>query len=320
MKVYRLCDENEVQDILSRHTLQDIGNLFKSDCKKNTHNYIDGKKYMHLFDDIYSVLFLNSNKGKYICVYDIPIDILDVNKGIGYYLDYVSFSKMINITEYAVESKNIKYNYLDKIYFITNDLDFDYYPDENEFYSCLTLKYDFEKQKQLKSILMDDDILNSINKNINKLLELIPEINGMIGFEHRHPHHHLDVWNHTLLALSKAKKDFEIRLVLLLHDIGKPYSFLDGEVRHFYNHAYVSSNMAKEILNRLQYSSQFINKICSLISNHDTPITNKQIKDYIDFCLKLYEIQRCDALAHNPYKLEKRLIYLDDIKRKIKVL
>lgn len=39
MKVYRLCDENEVQDILSRHTLQDIGNLFKSDCKKNTHNY-----------------------------------------------------------------------------------------------------------------------------------------------------------------------------------------------------------------------------------------------------------------------------------------
>lgn len=109
MKVYRLCDENEVQDILSRHTLQDIGNLFKSDCKKNIHNYIEGKKNIHFFDNIYSVLFFNSNKEKYIRVYDIPIDILDVNKVIGYYLDYVSFSKMNNITEFAIEITNIKF-------------------------------------------------------------------------------------------------------------------------------------------------------------------------------------------------------------------
>lgn len=77
--------------------------------------------------------------------------------------------KCLNITEYAIESKNIKYDYLDKIYFITNDLDFDYYPDENEFYSCLTLKYDFEKQKKLKSNLMDYDILNDIKRKIKVL-------------------------------------------------------------------------------------------------------------------------------------------------------
>ena len=54
----------------------------------------------------------------------------------------------------------------------------------------------------------------------------------MIGFEHKHPHHHLDVWNHTLLALSYSPKDFDIRLVLLLHDIGKPHSYQDEEIRH----------------------------------------------------------------------------------------
>ena len=31
-----------------------------------------------------------------------------------------------------------------------------------------------------------------------------------------------------------------------------------------------------------------------------------QIKNNYDMCLKLFEIQRCDALAHHPDKLEKR--------------
>ena len=34
-------------------------------------------------------------------------------------------------------------------------------------------------------------------------------------------------------------------------------------------------------------------------------------------CLKLFEIQRCDALAHHPDKLEKRKKYLDEIYNKI---
>ena len=75
----------------------------------------------------------------------------------------------------------------------------------------------------------------------------------MIGFDHKHPHHHLDVWGHTLLALSKAPKDLEIRLVLLFHDIGKPHSYQEGEVRHYKNHSLVSSEMTQEILKRIGY-------------------------------------------------------------------
>ncbi len=95
----------------------------------------------------------------------------------------------------------------------------------------------------LHEILLSNDIVESINRNMDSLLQIIPEIENMIGFEHKHPHHHLDVWNHTLLALSLSEKDFDIRLCLLLHDIGKPFSYQDEEVRHFRNHAKVSANM-----------------------------------------------------------------------------
>lgn len=170
---------------------------------------------------------------------------------------------------------------------------------------------------KLKKILLAEDVVCSINENIYYLIEKIPEIESMMGFEHNHPHHHLDVWNHTLLALSLSEKDFDIRLCLLLHDIGKPFSYQDEEVRHFRNHAEVSSNISRVILNRLGYDEEYINYMCCLIENHDTKIEDEDIKDNYELCLKLYKIQKCDALAHNPDKLEKRKIYLDEIDKKL---
>lgn len=169
----------------------------------------------------------------------------------------------------------------------------------------------------LEEILLSEDIVSSINNNLDYLLNVIPEIKYMIGFEHKHPHHHLDVWNHTLLALSLSERDIDIRLTLLLHDIGKPFSYQDEEVRHFKNHPKVSSDMSKIILKRLNYDDEYIDYICYLILNHDSPITDKQIKENYDMCLKLYEIQRCDALAHNPNKLEKRKNYLEQTKERL---
>ena len=169
----------------------------------------------------------------------------------------------------------------------------------------------------LQEILCSDDVLLSIKNNMDYLQEIIPELKNMIGFEHKHPHHHLDVWNHTLLAISLSCNDFDVRLCLLLHDIGKPFSFQEGTVRHFKNHSKVSSQMAKIILDRLGYNRDYINYICYLIEYHDTPITDEMINNNYNICLKLYEIQRCDALAHHPLKLEKRINYLEKTREKI---
>lgn len=165
------------------------------------------------------------------------------------------------------------------------------------------------------NILTEEDVLQSINDNLDILLKYIPELRFMIGFEHKHPHHHLDVWHHTLYALSLSKNDFYIRIALLLHDIGKPFCYQEGDIRHFKGHPKVSSMMANEILYRLSFDDNFIQEICYLISNHDNVITEEDIKKNYDLELKRYEIQRCDALAHHPDKLEKRIEYLNRTKK-----
>jgi tRNA nucleotidyltransferase (CCA-adding enzyme) len=169
-------------------------------------------------------------------------------------------------------------------------------------------------------ILMSDDVEKSINENLDYLLSIIPELKPMMGFEQKHPHHHLDVWNHTLLALSLSDKDFDIRLSLLLHDIGKPLSYQEGEVRHYKGHPKMSSKIARKILKRLNYDENYIEYICFLIKEHDSPINDKLIESDYDLCLKLYEIQRCDVLAHNPDKIEKSKIYLNKIDKKLKLI
>lgn len=166
------------------------------------------------------------------------------------------------------------------------------------------------KKDILKCILMNDEVVNSINNKLDLILDFIPEIRSMIDFPHNHPHHHLDVWNHTLLALNFAPKDFEIRLVLLLHDIGKPYSYQEGEVRHFKEHSFISAKMAKNILKRLDFEEQEISELYYLIEQHDTPITIDEIKNNKPLTIKKFKVQCCDALAHHPDKLEKRKNYL----------
>ena len=169
----------------------------------------------------------------------------------------------------------------------------------------------------LEKILLEDDVRSSINQNLDYLVEIIPEIKYMFNFEQHHPHHHLDVWNHTLLALSLSKKDFDVRLCLLLHDIGKPFSYQDEEVRHFKGHAKKSSEMSKDILTRLGYEEDYVDYICYLIRNHDKKITDKLIEKDYELCEKLYEMQRCDALAHHPDSLESRKTYLNETKKRL---
>jgi tRNA nucleotidyltransferase (CCA-adding enzyme) len=169
------------------------------------------------------------------------------------------------------------------------------------------------------NVLMSDDVENTIKENQEELLKIIPELKDEIGFDHKHPHHHLDVWNHTLLALSMSIKDFDIRLALLLHDIGKPFSYQEEEgIRHFEGHPDVSEKITKKVLKRIGVKNNKIKEICYLIKYHDLPITEKDLSKMPELSLKRYEIQRCDALAHHPDKLEKRIKYLNEVKEKIK--
>lgn len=170
----------------------------------------------------------------------------------------------------------------------------------------------------LKEILTSEDIVPTIKSDESILFSIIPELNATLNFDQKHPHHHLDVFNHTLLALSLSLNDFEIRLCLLLHDIGKPYSYQEGDVRHFKGHALKSSQMSFDILKNLEYDYDFIEEVCYLIKMHDTPLTLEEIKSNYQLSYKRFLIQYCDCLAHNPLKLDKRIKYLKETTQLLK--
>ena len=63
------------------------------------------------------------------------------------------------------------------------------------------------------------------------------------------------MWNHIQVALKNSKENLEIRLALLLHDIGKPHSCQEDEngVRHFKGHDKKSAEIAEIVLKRIGY-------------------------------------------------------------------
>ena len=88
----------------------------------------------------------------------------------------------------------------------------------------------------LYKILMTENKLSTeyLDSKKGEIFEIIPELKYEDGFDQKSSWHIYDVWKHTEVALSNSNYDFEERLALLLHDIGKPFSYQDdGETRHF---------------------------------------------------------------------------------------
>ena len=72
--------------------------------------------------------------------------------------------------------------------------------------------YDFTALKnRLEAILKGDNVVRLLEDSIEDTLMLIPEIKDMIDFDHKHPHHHFDVWQHTLETIRQLDtKDIEL--------------------------------------------------------------------------------------------------------------
>lgn len=88
-----------------------------------------------------------------------------------------------------------------------------------------------------------------------------------------------------------------------------------GGIRHYPNHPIYSEKITRIVLERLEYDKDFIQEVCYLVKNHDYPIREREVKENPSLLKKRLEVQRCDALAHNPEKLEKRKKYLEKTKK-----
>ena len=170
--------------------------------------------------------------------------------------------------------------------------------------------------KELERILTSENIEEEIRSNEDYIFSLIPELRSEVGFDQKHPHRSFDVWNHTIEALKHIEPDFELRLIVLLHDIGKPFSYQDGTdgVRHFKGHPTKSKEISKPILERLNIEPK--DEILYIIENHDTPIDTNNINDR-KIEIKRLKVQYADAYAHAPSTIQKRILRLNAIKELI---
>ena len=104
------------------------------------------------------------------------------------------------------------------------------------------------------------------------LTAAIPELEPMVGFDQRSPHHVYDLYTHTARVTEAVAPELVLRWAALLHDVGKVACFtLDETGRgHFYGHAGVSARRAEEILRRLKAPNALREQVCALIGLHMT--------------------------------------------------
>ena len=162
-----------------------------------------------------------------------------------------------------------------------------------------------------------------LREYIDVIAVFMPEIASMVGFDQHNPHHCYDVWEHTLHALAFAENDLVIRLVVLFHDCGKPYTFTmdNNNVGHFYAHAQKSCEIAGQIFSRLKTDNYTKNAVLTLIKHHDRIIepTEKSVKKAVrklgnaEMFEKLLKVKNCDVQAQAEYLVKSRLQILQQI-------
>ncbi|MCA9374988.1 HD domain-containing protein, partial [Candidatus Dojkabacteria bacterium] len=91
----------------------------------------------------------------------------------------------------------------------------------------------------------------------------MPELLEGYGVEQKHFHAD-DVYRHSLKTCDAAPDN--IKLAALLHDIGKPRKDMGNG--HFYGHDVEGAKMTRQIMKRLKFSNQDVERVVILVKNH----------------------------------------------------
>ena len=147
---------------------------------------------------------------------------------------------------------------------------------------------------------------------------ILPEFQAIMETAQNHPHHCYSVGEHTLCAMQQVERKKELRLAMLFHDIGKPRCLTVDEegITHFYGHAQVSAEIARQILRRLRYDNYTTNTVYKLVLYHDSiggkEPTRRMVRRAVnkigeDIFSMLFAVRRADILAQSETFQEEKL-------------
>lgn len=162
-------------------------------------------------------------------------------------------------------------------------------------------------RKELRGLLCGQAVRGVMERFSDVLCVLVPELSLCVGFRQWNYHHKYDVWEHTLRAVEAVPPTEELRLAMLLHDIGKPAAFtMDKQlVGHFYGHAVIGAAMCERILRRLRYDRRTADLVTLLVREHgfylleDTPKRMRKLLSQFgeETVRLLLQVRRADGIA-----------------------
>ena len=188
---------------------------------------------------------------------------------------------------------------------------------------------------ELEKIIMSERAAEGIKKlaELNLLRCVIPELSEGIGVG-QNKHHIYEVFDHGVRALDYAAKNnysLNIRLAALLHDIGKPRTKAgEGPDSTFYNHEIVGAKMTFQILSRLHFPKEIIEKTVHLVRYHlfyynVGEVTEAGVRRFlrrvspenIDDLIKVRQADRIGSGVPKavPYKIRHLLFMVEKVKQ-----
>jgi poly(A) polymerase len=162
---------------------------------------------------------------------------------------------------------------------------------------------------------------------------IFPEISQLAGVDQIGPHHHKDVFEHTLLVVDQialATDDPVMRLAALVHDIAKPRTkrFVPASGWTFHGHEDLGSRMIKTIGRRMKLPEIVTGKLSKMVALHMRPINltresvtdsavRRLVVDAGDDLDDLLTLCRADITSAKPNKVKKYLEQFDQLRARI---
>ena len=151
-----------------------------------------------------------------------------------------------------------------------------------------------------------------------------PEFDRMMETGQKNPHHCYSVGEHTLASLQAVRADKVLRLTMLLHDSGKPQTFSTDEngVDHFYGHAKVSGQIARNVLRRLKFDNDTMDRVVKLVTIHDLLIEpgekymrRAMNRNGADLFPAIFDVKQADMDGQSMYQRQQKQEQLDEMRR-----
>ena len=146
--------------------------------------------------------------------------------------------------------------------------------------------------------------------------QVLPEFDLCMETEQNNPHHCYSVGEHILHSMQEIEADKVLRLGMLFHDIAKPQTLTVDEegITHNKKHPQVGAKMTREILRRLKFDNDTIDKVVKIVRYHDEEVglspagvrraVNRMGEDIFPM---LFAVRRADISAQSDYLREEKL-------------